>query len=120
MPPTALTNLRLAVAATFLQALVFLLDSATLWVMLLAVGQKASLLEAIPSLVVASMVSTVGLIPLGLGTFEAASVALLASLGIPFEAALAATLLLRGLTLWMPMLPGIWLAKRELSQVPGR
>lgn len=27
-----------------------------------------------------------------------------------------ATLLLRGFTLWLPMLPGLWLAKRELTQ----
>ena len=36
-------------------------------------------------------------------------------LGIPVEAALTSTLLLRGFTLWLPMLPGLWLAKRELQ-----
>jgi len=30
------------------------------------------------------------------------------------EAALTATLLLRGLTFWLPMLPGLWIARREL------
>jgi hypothetical protein len=28
--------------------------------------------------------------------------------------AVAATLLLRGFTLWLPMLPGLWLARREM------
>jgi len=104
---------------TLLQGAVFLLDAATLWAMLLAVGQKAAFLEALPSFVVASMVATIGVVPLGLGTFEATCVVLLGSLKVPFEAALAATLLLRGLTLWLPMLPGMWLARKELSRDPA-
>ncbi|MCE8002886.1 hypothetical protein [Billgrantia ethanolica] len=35
-------------------------------------------------------------------------------LGVPLEAALTATLLLRGMTLWLPMLPGLWFARRAL------
>jgi len=27
----------------------------------------------------------------------------------------AATLMLRGLTFWLPMLPGVWLARREVG-----
>jgi uncharacterized membrane protein YbhN (UPF0104 family) len=52
---------------------------------------------------------------MGLGTFEATCVAMLRTLGVPLEAALMATLLLRGFTLWLPMLPGLLLARRELS-----
>jgi glycosyltransferase 2 family protein len=55
-----------------------------------------------------------GPIPLGLGTFEAACVGMLSLLGVAIEAALAATLLLRGLTFWLPMVPGLWLARREI------
>jgi uncharacterized membrane protein YbhN (UPF0104 family) len=44
------------------------------------------------------VVATVGPIPLGLGVFEGASVAVLHLTGVPVEAALAATLLLRGFT----------------------
>jgi len=61
------------------------------------------------------MVATFGLVPLGLGTFEATCVAMLRTLGVLLEAALTATLLLRGFTLWLPMLPGLLLARRELS-----
>jgi uncharacterized membrane protein YbhN (UPF0104 family) len=42
---------------------------------------------------------------------------MLSLLGVAIETALAATLLLRGLTFWLPMVPGLWLAKREIA--PG-
>jgi uncharacterized protein (TIRG00374 family) len=100
---------------TLFQASIFLLDAATLWAMLRAIGQRVSFLLAFPSFIVASMVASLGLIPLGLGTFEATCIAMLRALGVPLEAALTATLLLRGLTLWAPMAPGLWLARRELS-----
>lgn len=104
----------LIVIATLLHGAIFVLDSATLWVMLLAVGQHVSFWVALPGFVLASIVATLGPIPLGLGTFETTCVAMLGILGIPLEAALTATLLLRGFTLWLPMLPGLWWAKREL------
>ncbi len=63
VPARVIFNLRLLAEVIFLQAIIFLLDSATLWAMLLA-----------------------------------------------------ATLLLRGLTLWLPMLPRMWLARQELSR----
>jgi hypothetical protein len=50
-----------------------------------------------------------------LATFEAASVAMLTTLGVGTEAALTATLLLRGFTFWLPMLPGFWLVRKELA-----
>jgi hypothetical protein len=37
----------------------------------------------------------------------------LTQLGTGIEPALTATLLLRGFTLWLPMLPGLWLMHRE-------
>jgi uncharacterized membrane protein YbhN (UPF0104 family) len=47
----------------------------------------------------ASIVTTLGPIPMGLGSFEAVSVGTLRAMGIPFEAAISATLLCRGFTL---------------------
>jgi uncharacterized protein (TIRG00374 family) len=93
---------------------IFLLDAATLWVMLLAMGQDVSFLVAFTSFVVSSIVATLSPIPLGLGVFEASPTGMLSALGIPVEAALTSTLLLRGFTLWLPMLPGLWLARRQL------
>ena len=54
----------------------------------------------------ASIVVTMRPIPLGLGTFEATAAAMLHALGVPIEAAITATLLLRGFTLWLPLIPG--------------
>ncbi len=114
-PGELLRDSGLLLRTTLFQASIFLLDSATLWAMLRAVGQNVSFLAAFPSFVAASMVATFGLVPLGLGTFEATCTAMLKTLGVPLEAALTATLLLRGFTLWLPMLPGLLLARRELS-----
>jgi len=102
--------------ATSCQLGVILLDAATLWVMLLAVGQHTSYWIALPSFFLASMVAMIGPIPLGLGTFEATCVTMLHLLGIPVAPALTATLLFRGFTMWLPMLPGMWLARREFAR----
>jgi glycosyltransferase 2 family protein len=58
---------------------------------------------------------SLGPVPLGLGTFEAAGIAMMHLLGITIEGALAGTLILCGLTFWLPMLPGLWLARREIA-----
>jgi uncharacterized protein (TIRG00374 family) len=98
---------RLFIEATIYQTMVFILDALTLWAMLEALGEPVSVFLAFPCLVFASMVSMLSPIPLGLGTFEAACVGLLIMFGIKVETALTATLLLRGFTLWLPMLPGL-------------
>ena len=98
-----------------LELAVFVLDALTLWLMFRALGESPAIWVAFVSFMMASMAATLGPIPLGLGTFEAACVAMLSLLGVTIEAALAATLLLRGLTFWLPMLPGLWLANREIA-----
>lgn len=101
-------------AIAFFHGTVFLMDSATLWVMLKVVGANVSFWTAFPSFIFASMVATVGPIPLGLGTFEITSVTLLHMMGVSMEAALSATLLLRGFTVWLPMLPGMLMTRWTL------
>jgi uncharacterized membrane protein YbhN (UPF0104 family) len=59
----------------------------------------------------ASIVITLGPVPLGLGSFEATCTAMLRLLGVPFEGGFAATMLLRVLTLWLPLLPGLVLMR---------
>jgi uncharacterized protein (TIRG00374 family) len=103
------------VVAVVLQLAVFLLDAATLWTTLRAVGSSASPSAAFIAFMSASVAATIGPIPLGIGTFEAAAVAALHLQGQPLEAALTATLLLRGLTFWLPMLPGLAIAHREVG-----
>ncbi len=97
-----------------LQLLIFVLDAATLWATLRAVGFHAHPAAAFASFVFAQVAATVLLVPGGLGTFEASAVAMLALFRVPVEAGLTATLLLRGFTYWLPMAPGFWLSRREI------
>lgn len=95
-----------------LQLSVFLLDALTLWAMLEAIGIRVSFLAVLPSFIIASIVATISPIPIGLGAFEASCVGMLTGFDITAEAALTATLLFRGFAVWLPMLPGLWLARR--------
>jgi hypothetical protein len=102
-----------------LNCLVIALDALTLWTMLHALGQPVAFHVVLPSFVMALMVAMLGPIPLGLGTFEATCVAALVLQHVPIEAALTGTLLLRGWTTWLPMLPGLALVRHEL-RLPSR
>jgi uncharacterized protein (TIRG00374 family) len=95
---------------------VFLADAATLLLCLLALGQPAAPAAAFAAFTMASIVVTLGPVPLGLGSFEAVSIGILRLMGIPFEAALSATLLLRGFTLWLPLTLGLVLTRREMRR----
>ena len=114
-PADLLRDPGLVGVTTLLQLVVFLLDAATLAVMLAAIGgADADVLGVFASFMIASVAASIGPTPLGLGTFESACVATLALVGVRLELALTATLLLRGFTFWLPMLPGLWVARREL------
>jgi glycosyltransferase 2 family protein len=123
-----LRNVTLIFEVVAFQSGIFLLDAATLWCTSRAVGINLGLGSTFISFVLASMVATLSPIPLGLGSFEESCTALLHLMGGGLEASLAATLMLRGLTLWLPMLPGLWMIRREamlarrfaLSSVPVR
>jgi uncharacterized membrane protein YbhN (UPF0104 family) len=53
---------------------------------------------------------------MGLGSFEAVSIGMMRAMGVPFEAAFSATLLFRGYTLWVPLIPGMYAARRQLKR----
>ena len=113
--PTRLLHDRSALGrATALQLAEILLDATTLQVMLTAIGVHLALTGTFGSYAMAAAVSRIVPVPLGLGSFEAALVAMLHTVGVSLEAALTATLLLRGFTFWLPMLPGLWYARQEL------
>lgn len=113
-PLTLVRRPRMLLEMTGLSLAIILLDAATLWVMLHALGLHTPYPVVFPSFLLAMMVTTIGPIPLGLGSFEATCVAALTLQGVPIEGALTATLLLRGFTTWLPMLPGLFLARHEL------
>ena len=96
-----------------LQLAIFALDAATLWVMLLALGLAVAPAPVFASFMLSTLARTLGPIPGGLGVFEAASVATLNLMGVPVAPGLAATLLFRGFSFWLPMAPGIVFARRE-------
>jgi len=115
-PPGALLGARLVAETIALELAIFALDAGTLDFALRATSSKASFASVFASFVVASGVATLAWIPGGLGAFEASCVAMLSLEGVSVEAGLAATLLLRGLTFWLPMVPGLALARRELGR----
>ena len=113
-PSVLLRNVSLLVSTTLLQILIIAFDAGTLWFVLAALGTRAPFGICFAAFTLASIIADVAPIPLGLGSFEAALVSLLTLTGTGLEAAFAATILLRGLTFWLPMLPGLWLARREI------
>lgn len=101
--------------STLLQLLIVALDSATLWACLRAVGARVPLESTFVAFMFISILQVVNISPNGVGTFEAAAVLMLRSLGIASSAALSATLLFRGLSLALPMIPGVIYMKRLAS-----
>jgi uncharacterized membrane protein YbhN (UPF0104 family) len=99
--------------STALQAAVIALDAVTLWAMLRALGFSVNLLPVFASFMLSTLARILTIMPGGIGAFEAASVATLHLLGVPLAAGLAATLLYRGFSYWLPMLPGTLFARRE-------
>jgi len=95
------------------QSSIFLLDAGTLWCIGRAVDLNVDVGSTFMSFILASVVATLSPIPLGLGSFEGTCTGLLHLMGGRLEASLAATPILRGLTLWLPMLPGLWMIRRE-------
>jgi Mg2+-importing ATPase len=101
---------------TALQVAIFSLDAGTLWIMLHALGVSVHPAQVFASFMLSTLARTLGPVPGGLGVFEAASVASLKLVGVTVAAGLAATLLFRGFSYWLPMAPGIILARRETKK----
>ena len=98
-----------------LQLAIVLLDAATVWVLIAALGVRASAPGVFASFTIASLVRKMPFVPGGLGAFEATSVLMLRTVGIDLAMALSATLLFRGLSFWLPMLPGYWFSRRAIA-----
>lgn len=101
--------------AALLRTSNFALDGLTLWVCLAAIGHAPTPEKAVSAYVIGALARTLGVVPGGLGTFEAGAVGGLALFDVALEPALTGTLLFRGLSFWMPMLPGTWLASRQAA-----
>jgi P-type Mg2+ transporter len=108
-------NSRLLAETIGLQGAIILFDAATVWALVLALGGHPSFSGVFTSFMIASLFRTMGIVPGGLGTFEATSVIMLRAVGVDLAVALSATLLFRGLSFWLPMLPGYWFSRRALA-----
>jgi Mg2+-importing ATPase len=102
-----------------LQLAVVLLDAATVWVLVHALGAAAPPLRVYGSYMASSLLRTISIVPGGLGVFEAASVITLQQAGVSIPVALGATLLFRGLSFWLPMAPGLWFTRQFRRPVPA-
>jgi P-type Mg2+ transporter len=105
-------NVRLQLIASCFQLVTFLLDAATLWMLIRSLGATARLSDVFASFMIANLVRTVSFIPGGLGTFEAAAVLMLKIDGVSVAVGLSTALLFRGLTFFLPMAPGLWFSGR--------
>ena len=111
--PAIAHDVRLIARCSGLQLAIFVLDAATLWIMLRTLGLAVNPAPVFASFMLSTLARTLGVVPGGLGVFEAVSVATLKLIGVPVAAGLAATLLFRFFTFWLPMAPGLILARRE-------
>jgi uncharacterized protein (TIRG00374 family) len=104
-------HVQMQVRATVYQVATFVLDGLTLWMLLRSLGIAASPTHAFASFMIANLVRTIGIIPAGLGTFEATAVLMLKMDGISVAEALSATVLFRLVTFILPMAPGLWFSR---------
>jgi len=111
--PTLVRRLPVLFESALFQLLIVLLDVATVWVLVRSLGEVASPAGIFVSFMLSSLLRTVSIVPGGLGAFEAASVYTLKATGVPLTVGLAATLLFRGLSFWLPMLPGLLFMRSE-------
>jgi glycosyltransferase 2 family protein len=112
-PPEAMRSKRLFWGATGLQLLILILDAATLDAMLRSIGHSAGPDKIFASFSIAGVASVLSIIPGGIGAFEGVSILMLSLLKVPIKAGLAATLMLRAFILWLPMIPGFFVLRRE-------
>jgi uncharacterized protein (TIRG00374 family) len=112
-PPHVLRDIVFFIEATAIQLLLIALDAATLWAILQSLGTTAPPAGVFAAFTMASVVAMISLLPAGLGTFDGTAIALLRAFRVPFGAAVAATVLLRGLTFILPLVPGFFFARHE-------
>lgn len=111
-PRKLVRNPRLIIQLSLLNVAVFIADAATLLLCLFAFGDRAPLDAAFVAFTMAAIVTLLGAVPLGLGSFEATSIAVLRLMGVPFEVGLSATLVFRGFALWLPLGLGLIITRR--------
>lgn len=90
-----------------------LFDALTLWCVFQAIDAPIAFIACFIGVTLASVTATVAPTPMGVGTFEGGLVAALAVFGVPVETGLIGALIYRGLSLWLPLIPGFFVLQRE-------
>jgi glycosyltransferase 2 family protein len=119
-PGDLVRDRELIIILSALNLAVFVADAGTMQACIYALGVNAMLSAGYTAFMMASIAVILGPIPMGLGSFEAVSITMMRLFGVPFEAALSATLLFRGFTLWLPLIPGGLLLRRALKPKRSR
>lgn len=114
IPQEEIIPTQLFLNSTILRLIIFILDGLTLYVLMLSIGHPAGLLLTFIAHAAGSIGGVMSFLPGGIGGFEAACTLILVLGGVPIEAALAGTLLLRAFVLWLPLIPGLIFARREI------
>lgn len=89
-----------------------LIDIASLGALCRAFGQSVSAGATVCAFAVAVLFWVVGITPQGVGVVEGAMAGAFSALGMPLAPALAISLAFRGLTLYLPLLIGVFFARR--------
>ncbi len=113
-PPALAHHPRVLAGATGFNFAIIVLDAATLWALLRALGVDAAPGGVFTALTLSTVARTLSIVPAGLGIFEAASIGALDLMGVPLAAALSATVLFRGFSFFLPLIPGLLLSRGEL------
>jgi len=113
--PSLVRRTSLLRSTTLLQVAIVACDASTMWSLMQSIGVSTPMEAVFASFMVSSLVRTLGVVPGGLGTFEATSVLMLTVTGASVAQALSATLLFRGLSFWLPMIPGLWASRRIVA-----
>lgn len=116
MPREFFRDARLFALCFTFEFAIFICDASTLWSLLYALGEASPPALVFAAFMLATLARTIGIVPGGLGTFEGVSVSMLHLMGVPLATALAATLCFRGLSFWLPLAPGLLLARRESNR----
>jgi Mg2+-importing ATPase len=116
--PQLVRDPRLLLKALACQTAIFWLDAATVGAAILAMGEATSVGGVFASYMFSSVFRSIGVLPGGLGTFEATAVLTLKMAGVSIPAALAAILIFRGFSFWLPILPGLWFSRRVMTRQP--
>lgn len=114
IPIASAIHPRVMAGATTLQLCIFGLDVLTLWLAFRAIGLSPEIWLVFVAYAAGKGAAVVAPIPLGLGVYEAGSTAFLVAQSVPFEAALIAAMISRGLSIWLPLIPGAWFVHQEL------